>query len=77
MNQFIVIGKADEDTETELCLLTRRVFTSHEAAKAFVAGELNGNRNPQIVECYFRVPDSLYRQDWVRNPGVIPDNNPR
>jgi hypothetical protein len=67
MKQFIIIGTADSNTETELCLLTRRVFTSIEGeggAQAFAETCCNA-RNPQIVECYFPVPDSLYKQDWI------------
>lgn len=65
MNQFIIIGRGDDDREAKLCLLTRRVFRSYEEAQAFAAKDCKGNRDPQIVECYFPVPDSLYRGDWI------------
>jgi hypothetical protein len=63
--QFIIICNGDSDTATKRVLATRRVFTSLEDAQAFASKERGSNRELEVVECYFAVPDSLYRQDWV------------
>lgn len=67
--QYIIIGKADqgmiEAGYPSKCLLTRRVFTSHESAKSFIAEKMcNESREPEIVQCYLNIPESLYAQDW-------------
>lgn len=62
--QFIIIGKADSDTETELCLFTRRVFASLELAQSFKETACSDYREAQIVECYFPIPTSLYAKEW-------------
>jgi hypothetical protein len=62
--QFLVICNGDSDTQTRRVLATRRVFTSFEEATAFASEKSSAHREPEVVECYFPVPDTLYRQDW-------------
>lgn len=54
----LIICPADDDRQTEWCLLTRRTFKNYDEAKEWLDGEQKafpGGRckNAKITECYF------------------------